>query len=427
VDDLMLDLGPYPDVAGFDLARQLDMADPLAKYRQRFFVADDELIYLDGNSLGRLPSATGDHLLEVIQRQWGADLIESWGNSWWRLASKIGDEIAPLVGAAPGSVVVADSTSVCLYKLALGAMQHRPDRNVIVTDESNFPTDLYVLSAAAEAAGGRRLVVVPDTGGAEADEDGIIAALDADTALLSLSHVAFKSGYMYDMERITNAAHDAGALVLWDLSHSAGVVPMHLGNVDLAVGCTYKYLNGGPGAPAFLYVNPSLDIANPLTGWWGHAEPFSFEPTYRAAGSIERFQTGTMPILSLSAIAPAVAIIREAGVDAIRAKSIQLTSYLIDLADELLTSLGFSVASPRQSERRGSHVSLRHPDAWRITRAMIDKGHVVPDFREPDNIRLGLAPLYTTYGDVHTALQRIRLLVSSGVHERYSVSRTTVT
>jgi kynureninase len=229
------------------------------------------------------------------------------------------------------------------------------------------------------------------------------------------------------MERISRAAHDTGALVLWDLSHSAGVVPMHLGDVDLAVGCTYKYLNGGPGAPAFIYVNPSLDIANPLTGWWGHAEPFSFEPTYRPAASVERFQTGTMPILSLAAIAPAVAIIREAGVDAIRAKSIELTSYLIDLADEMLTPLGFSVASPRHSERRGSHVSLRHPDGWRITRAMINEGRLVPDFREPDNIRLGLAPLYTAYGEVHTALHRIRLLVSSGAHEHYSVSRTTVT
>jgi len=423
----MFDLGPYPDVTGFDLARQLDAADPLGAYRERFFIGDDALIYLDGNSLGRLPLVTADRLLEVIQQQWGGDLIESWGNSWWQLAGRIGDDIAPLVGAAPGSVVVADSTSVCLYKLALGAMQHRPHRNVIVTDESNFPTDRYVLSAAAEAAGGRKLTVVPGTDGVEADEDGIIAALDGNTALLSLSHVAFKSGYLYDMERISNAAHDAGALVLWDLSHSAGVVPIQLGYVDLAVGCTYKYLNGGPGAPAFLYVNPSLDIANPLTGWWGHAEPFSFEPTYRAAASIERFQTGTMPILSLAAIAPAVAIIREAGVDAIRAKSIELTSYLIDLADELLRPLGFFVASPRQSKRRGSHVSLRHADAWRITRAMINEGRVVPDFREPDNIRLGLAPLYTTYRDVHTALHRIRLLVSSGAHERHSVSRTTVT
>lgn len=422
----MVDLGPYPDADGFDRARQLDAADPLAAYRERFFVGDDTLIYLDGNSLGRLPLVTADHLLEVIQQQWGGDLIESWGNSWWQLAGRIGDEIAPLIGAAPGSVVVADSTSVCLYKLALGAMRATSDRNVVITDESNFPTDRYVLSAAAEAAGGRKLTVVPDRD-AEPDEDGIIAAVDADTALLSLSHVAFKSGYLYDMELISRAAHDAGALVLWDLSHSAGVVPMHLGDVDLAVGCTYKYLNGGPGSPAFLYVNPSLDIANPLTGWWGHAEPFTFEPKYRPAASIERFQTGTMPILSLAAIAPAVAIIREAGVDAIRAKSIDLTSYLIDLADEVLTPLGFSVASPRQNERRGSHVSLRHADGWRITRAMIGEGRLVPDFREPDNIRLGLAPLYTAYGDVHTALHRIRLLVSSGAHERYSVSRTTVT
>jgi kynureninase len=423
----MLDLGPYPDRFGFERAVSLDAADPLSGYRDEFVIDDPELIYLDGNSLGRLPIATIAHLENVIRNEWGRDLIASWGNRWWQLATDTGNQIAPVIGALPDTVVVADSTSVCLYKAALGALRMHPDRTEIVTDALNFPTDAYVLSAAGAVAGNRTLSIVAGSAEDSADEGAIIEALSEDTALLVLSHVAFKSGYLYDMERLTRAAHNVGALVLWDLSHSVGVIPMDLSAIDLAVGCTYKYLNGGPGSPAFIYVNPELQIANPLTGWWGHAEPFAFDLDYAPASSITRFQTGTMPILSLSGITPGVAMIREAGVDTIRAKSVAVTSFLVDLADEVLAPLGFSLASPRQAERRGSHVSLRHESAWQIAQAMIHDARVIPDFRDPDNIRLGLAPLYTTFSHVHSAVHRVASLVAEGRHERYPAQRATVT
>lgn len=422
-----LALGPFPDAFGFETGRRLDDTDPLRDYRQRFVIEDPDLIYLDGNSLGRMPRVTAEHLVDVIEREWGRDLIESWGERWWRLARDTGAEIASVIGADPDSVVVADSTSVCLYKLAVGALRLRPGRNRIVTDAPNFPTDIHVLNAAANSAGGREVTMVPAGADGYPDENGIVAALDEQVALLSLSHVAFKSGYLYDLEHLTAAAHAAGTLVLWDLSHSAGVVPMELGTVDLAVGCTYKYLNGGPGSPAFLYVNPVLDMENPLTGWWGHRSPFAFDLTYSPAASIDQFQTGTSPILSLTAIGPGISILKEAGIDAIRAKSVALSSYLIDIADEVLSPHGFDLASPRSSAQRGSHVSLTHSDAWRVTRAMRDLGRVVPDFREPDNIRLALAPLYTSFEDVHSAVHRMANLVAAGAHERYSGHRSPVT
>ncbi|MDJ0954074.1 MAG: kynureninase [Acidimicrobiia bacterium] len=422
-----LPLGPFPDAAGYADAVQADLADPLARFRDHFAPTEPDLIYLDGNSLGRLPSATVDHLRRVVDHEWGRALIRSWGERWWDLAREVGDSIAPLIGAPAGSVVAADSTTVGLFKLAWGALQERPGRSEIVTDDMNFPTDVYVLGAAGRAAGGATVTIIESADGVEGPEEAILEAITPATALVSLSHVSFKSAYLYDMARITAAARAAGALVLWDLSHSVGVVPMDLGMADMAVGCTYKYLNGGPGAPAFVYVNPALEVDNPLHGWWGHESPFSFDLEYAAADSIARFQTGTMPILSLSAIEPAVALVAEAGVPAIRAKSVALTDYLIALADEVLGPLGFTVASPRSSARRGSHVSLRHDDAWRITQAMTDVGRVVPDFRDPDNIRLGLAPLYTSFLDVHTAVHRMATLMNDDLLNRYPEARGAVT
>lgn len=422
-----IDLGPFPAASGYDVARDRDAADPLSQYRDRFLNADPDIIYLDGNSLGRLPLATIEHMRSVVSDEWGRDLVGSWQKRWWSLPRDLGNVIAPLLGASPDSVIVADSTSVCLYKLALGALRERPGRSRIVTDTLNFPTDVYVLSAAAAAIGGVDVVVVDSQRGDDADEDTIVSALDQETALLSLSHVAFKSGYLYNMERLTDAAHSAGALALWDLSHSAGVIPMDLSEIDLAVGCTYKYLNGGPGSPAFLYVRPTLEMANPLRGWWGHAKPFEFDLEYESAAGVARFQTGTMPILSLAALAPALDLVAEAGIGAIRAKSIGLTSFLIDLADDVLGPLGFEIASPRNPSRRGSHVSLRHPQAWQVTQAMISEAAVIPDFREPDNIRFGLAPLYTSFSDIHTAVHRIGNLVISGRLDLYPPSRTSVT
>jgi len=419
--------GPFPNATGYHTAVELDNADALTRFRAEFVHDADEIIYLDGNSLGRLPQDTERHLADVVTAEWGRDLISSWGKRWWDLPRRLGDQIAPLIGAPQGSVVVADSTSVVLFKLAWSALISQQPRGRILTDDHNFPTDLYILRAAAEAAGGKQIDVIESGGDIDGPEERILDAIDSDTALVALSHVTFRSGFRYDIESVTSAAHDAGALVLWDLSHSVGVVPTDLRKVDLAVGCTYKYLNGGPGSPAFLYVHPDLDIRNPLTGWWGHQSPFSFDPEYEPATDITRFQTGTMPILSLTALEPALSVTNAAGIIPIRKKSVQLTSFLIDLADEVLSPLGFEVASPRDPVRRGSHVSLRHADAWRITQAMLADGAMVPDFREPHYIRLGLAPLYTRFIDVHTSVNRIAALVLSGAHTTYPQERSDVT
>jgi len=423
--------GPFPGAPGYDEAVALDRADPLRGFADRFVPAEPGLIYLDGNSLGRLPRATVPHLERVVGHEWGEQLIRSWPERWWDLADQIGGSIAGLIGADPTRVIVADSTSVALFKLTVAALRARPDRRRIVTDDLNFPTDAYVTTAAADLAGGREIVTVPSPDGIHGPVDALIEAVDGDTALLTLSHVVFKSGYRYDMERLTSAAHDAGALVLWDLSHSVGAVPVDLGGAgaDLAVGCTYKYLNGGPGAPAFLYVAGDVDdeIENPIAGWWGHEQPFAFEPSFTPARSIRRFQTGTMPILSLAAIETGVVLTAEAGLDRIREKSVGLSEFFIEQSRAHLEPLGFRLASPPDPERRGSHVSLQHPDGWRIVRAMIEQSGIIPDFREPDNIRFGFTPLSTSYVDVHTAVVRTVDIVASGRHTVYDEERGSVT
>ena len=425
-----IELGPYVDDPGYQAALRLDTADPLADFADRFAPMDEGLIYLDGNSLGRPPRETASRLARVVDHEWAARLIRSWPETWWHQADRIGDDLAGLVGASPDEVIVADSTSVALYKLTLGALQARPGRHRIVTDNVNFPTDSYITAAAAEV-GGSEVITIESSDGVHGPEDALIEELDDSTALLTLSHVVFKSGYLYDMERLTRAAHDVGALVLWDLSHSVGAVPIDLAGTaaDLAVGCTYKYLNGGPGAPAFLFVNSATgsQISNPITGWWGHENPFAFDLDYRPADSIRRFQTGTMPILSLTGVETGVAITVEAGMEPIRTKSTALSEYFIEHSERLLGPLGFRVASPRNPERRGSHVSLRHDDGWQITQAMVAEAHVIPDFRQPDNIRFGFAPLYTSFVDVHTAICRVGRIVSEDRHLAYSATPRTVT
>jgi kynureninase len=426
-----VDLGSYPGVEGHERAAMLDAGDSLRAFSDRFVAPDAGLIYLDGNSLGRLPKATASHLRYVIDHEWGERLIRSWPERWWDLADEIGGTIAPLIGAEPAEVIVADSTSVALFKLTLAALQARPNRARIVTDDLNFPTDAYATGSAADLAGSREIVVVPSRDGVHGPVDEIIATLDGDTALLTLTHVAFKSGYRYDLQRLTRAAHDVGALVLWDLSHSVGAVPVDLGGAaaDLAVGCTYKYLNGGPGSPAFLYVNARIDaeLQSPLNGWWGHERPFAFDLTYTPAPSMRRFQTGTMPIVSLAAVETGAAITLEAGIENLYAKAVGLSEFFIELAETHLGALGFQLASPREAARRGSHVSLRHPDGWRIVRAMIEHGKIIPDFREPDNIRFGFAPLYTSYTDIHAAVARIVAIMSAGRHLGYDAQRGSVT
>ena len=418
--------------AGLDRegARARDRQHPLRAYRARFAHPDPDLIYLDGNSLGRLPEATRARVRELVDVEWGDRLIRSWGEGWFDAPERLGDRVAPLVGAHPGEVVFADATSVNLFKLAMAALRARRPRATIVTDALNFPSDVYVLAGAADLVGGRVKVVPGAADGVHADEDAIVAAIDHDTALVSLSHVAFKSGYRYDAARITAAAHAHGALVLWDLSHSAGAVPVDLQawGADLAVGCAYKYLNGGPGAPSFLYVREALqdELVQPIWGWFGQTRPFAFDLAYAPATGIRRFTVGTPPVLSLLAVEPGLDLLLEAGMDAIRAASVALTGYLIELADARLAPLGFRVATPRDPERRGSHVTLAHPDGYRIARALTEAG-VIPDFREPDGIRLGIAPLYVGYEDLYEAVERLEALVRRGDHERLSSERAVVT
>jgi kynureninase len=421
-----------PERLSAERARQLDAADPLTAYRERFVITDPDLIYLDGNSLGRLPRATLAVLTDVIRQQWGERLVRSWGEGWFEVANRIGGKIGRLLGAANGEIILADSTSVNLFKLVSAALAARPGRHTILTDDLNFPSDLYILQGIARRAGGEyRIRVVPSSDGIDGPAEALMAALDEDTALLTLSHTVFKSGYTYDMAAVTEAAHRAGALILWDLSHSAGSVPVALNDAaaDLAVGCTYKYLNGGPGAPAFLYVRRDLQatLPNPISGWIGQREPFDFAPDYMPAEGIQHFLSGTPPILSLAAVEPGVDLLLEAGMARLRERSVRLSEYFIDLWESQLAPLGFRLQSPRDPARRGSHVSLGHDDAWRINLALIHDMKVLPDFRRPDNIRLGIAPLYNTFTDLHQAVERMREVVTGRHYERHDGTGAKVT
>ncbi len=411
---------------------QMDAQDELAGFRREFVIDDPNLIYLDGNSLGRLPRRTKALLQDYVDNQWGQRLIRGWNEGWLELAQRIGGKIARLVGAQADEVVVAESTSSNLFKLAVAALKTQPGRRKIVTDDLNFPSDLYIFQGIVDLLdAGHRLEVVPSPDGIHGPVDALAAAIDDDTALVSLSHTVFKSAYTYDMAAVTALAHQAGALALWDLSHSAGAVPVNLNgaNADLAVGCTYKYLNGGPGAPAFLYVRRDLQdsLRNPTAGWFGQQAPFDFGLDYQPAAGLRRMLTGTPPVLSLAAIEPGVDLLLEAGMDLVRAKSVQQTEYLITLHENLLQPLGFQLNSPRDAARRGSHVSLGHPDGWRINRALIEQMQVLPDFRAPDNIRLGITPLYTSFNEIHQAMQRLHTVVAERLYQRYPAERPAVT
>lgn len=413
-------------------AAALDAADPLHAFRDRFAVTDATLIYLDGNSLGRLPHATGALLADAVHTQWGDRLIRSWNEGWFDLPERVGSKIARLIGAQAGEVIVADSTSVNLFKLAVAALQAQPGRTRILTDDLNFPSDLYVLQGVARLLGrGHTLEVVPSPDGIHGPADDLCTRIDERVALVSLSHTAFKSAYVYDMARIAAAARAAGALVLWDLSHSAGAVPVDLNGAlaDLAVGCTYKYLNGGPGAPAFLYVHRDLQeqLANPIQGWMGQRDPFAFGLGYTPAPGLRHFLSGTPPVLSLAAVEPGVDTLLEAGMDRLRAKSIEQTEYLIALWEEHLVPLGFALNTPRDSAQRGSHVSLGHSEGLRINLALIRALNVLPDFRRPDNIRLGIAPIYTSYSDIYAAVERLHEAVARRLYEQYSLGAPVVT
>lgn len=411
----------------------LDAEDPLSRYRDLFHHGDSDLIYLDGNSLGRLPRITINHMRKVVRQEWGEDLIRGWNKGWFGIQEQIGNKIAKLIGADEGEVIIADSTTVNLYRLALAAVQHqsKQHRTRIVTDDLNFPSDIYVLQAIAEQTKGSRLEICPSKDSIHGPTTNLIRAMDEHTALLSLSHTVFKSGYTYDMLEMTSKAHNAGAMVLWDLSHSVGALPIELrkARVDLAVGCCYKYLNGGPGAPAFLYVRKELQdkLGNPLSGWFSQSNMFDMELDYEPLKNIRRFLSGTPPVLSVAAIEPSVDMFLEAGMEAVHKKSLGLTDLMIHLYDQHLEPLGFRLNSPRNAKYRGSHISLGHNEGWRINQALIKEMNVLPDFRPPDNIRFGFTPLYTSYVDVHTAVMRLRQIMLDKLYEKYSEEKPAVT
>lgn len=404
-------------------AKRLDVDDPLARFRQRFVIRDPELIYLDGNSLGRLPKAVVGRARALIEAEWGERLIRGWNEGWIDTPTRVGAKIAELIGAHADEVIVADSTSVNLFKLAVAALRYQKGRSKIVTDDLNFPSDLYVLQGIGELLGEGEVRRVASSDGVHGPVDKIQADLDESTALLTLSHVVFKSGYLYDMAALTHAAHEVGALTLWDLSHSVGSVPIDLeaSGADLAVGCSYKYLNGGPGAPAFLYVRRELQakLANPIWGWMGKKDAFDFALDYEPEAGVRKFLTGTPSVVSLALIEPGVELLLEAGMQRVREKSLTLSGYLLELVDAYLAPLGFCLASPRDPAQRGSHLSLSHPQALAIDLAMIRELQVIPDFRPPESIRLGLAPLYTSFEEVYEAVRRIERIVVEGRHEKY--------
>ncbi len=413
-------------------AQALDAADPLAPYRDRFIITDPTLVYVDGNSLGRLTHASQARVQGVLNEEWGDWLIRGWNRGWYEAPQRLGNKIGALIGAAAGQVIAGDSTSVNLFKLATAALRARPGRTKIVSDRLNFPSDLYILQGCVDLLGNQHtLHLMGNPDDVTVPLETVLDAIDENTALVTLSHVTFKSGFMYDMASITAHAHAKGALVLWDLSHAVGAVEVQLDacEADLAVGCTYKYLNGGPGAPAFLYVNKNLQeaLSSPIWGWFGQENPFAFDLQYTPAPGIARFQVGTPPTLSLLAIEPAVEMLNEVGMAAVRRKSVLLGDYLISLYDEHLERLGFTLGSPRDATVRGSHISFRHPEGYRINRALIDEMGVLPDFRAPDNLRLGLTPLYTTFSELWEMTQRIVTVMYEERYLHYSDERTSVT
>jgi kynureninase len=407
-------------------AEAMDRADPLAPYRSQFTDDRPGPIYLDGNSLGR-PSASVIEAVSAALADWSENLVGGWSR-WIDLPAAVGDRIGRLIGAGPGQVMACDSTTVNLYKLAAAALAARPGRRVILADADDFPTDRYVLAGLAEATG-RELLLLHGGAVDGLDTEAVGRAVDIDTALVCLSHVNFRSGARLDLAAVTEAAHRRGALVLWDLCHSAGAVPVGLdeAGADLAVGCTYKYLNGGPGSPAFAYVRRGLqaDLRQPVWGWFGQRDQFAMGPTYDPQAGMARFLAGTPPVLGLLAVDAAAATVEAAGVAALWAKSERLTALLVDLVRTRLEPLGATLASPADPARRGAHVSVAHARAWPWCAALVDRGLVVADFRPPDVIRLGPAPLYTRFVDVFDAVSRMAETLEAGVGDVTGRARVT--
>lgn len=392
-------------------ARRLDSADPLAAHLDAFADAPGVTAYLDGNSLGRPLKETPEKVAEFIRHDWGTRLIRSWDEQWMELPAQLGDRIAEVaLGAAAGQTIVADSTSVLLYKLMRAAIAGRPGRTEIVIEAGNFPTDRFIAAGVAAETGMTVRWIEPDpvTG---VSTDDVAAVVGENTALVVLSHVDYRSGALADMPAITRVVKDAGALMLWDLCHSAGVVPMQLDawGVDLAVGCTYKYLNGGPGSPAFAYLRAEHQgaLTQPIHGWWSAADIFAMGPEYAPVGDIRQLLSGTPPVLSMLAMQGMLDHLQDAGIAAVRAKSISLTDFAVRAYDEVLAPLGVRLLSPRNAAGRGGHITIGHPDFQQVTKTLWADG-VIPDFRFPDGIRLGLSPLSTSHEETLRGVLAVR-------------------
>lgn len=401
----------------------LDAADPLAAFRDRFELPEG-VIYLDGNSLGALPKATAERVHDVVTREWGVGLIRSWNDAgWFDKPRTLGERIAPLIGAGQGEVVIGDSTSASLFQVAIAAARLRPGRRVIVSERDNFPTDLYMLESVQELLGDangaleRRLI--------HADGPSLEDVLDQDVAVVVLTHVNYRTGRMYDMAEVTRRVHEAGALMVWDLCHSVGAVPIDLNGAraDFAIGCTYKYLNGGPGSPSFIWVAERHQAAAhpPLSGWHGHARPFDFGVDYAPATGITRFRVGTPQLLSMAGLEASLELWDEVDMAQVRAKSLQLTDLFISLVDSRLAPWGVEVVTPREHAVRGSQVALRVDDGYPVMQALIERG-VIGDFRAPDLMRFGFTPLYVSHADVWDAVAILEdILVSESWRaERFS-------
>ncbi|MGD0193085.1 MAG: kynureninase [Rhizomicrobium sp.] len=405
-------------VSASDCAK-MDADDPLSSARARFVIPDD-VIYLDGNSLGALPGSAPARVSRVVDTEWGRDLITSWNrHDWIGMPARLGARIAPLIGAAPDEVIVADSTSVNLFKLAAAAMRLQAPRRVILTETRNFPTDLYVLQGLEALLGGAASLNM-------VARERLSTSLTSDVALLALTHGDFRTGELHDMQALTEAAHAAGALVLWDLSHSAGAMDLHLDAcaADFAIGCGYKYLNGGPGAPAYLYVarKHQASLHQPLSGWMGHAAPFEFGEQYRPADGMARLLCGTPPVISMAALEEGLKTFDGIDMRDVRAKSKALGDLFLSLVETRCADAGFGIACPKDSSRRGSQVSLKHAHGYAIMQALIDAG-VIGDFRAPDTLRFGFAPLYTRYVDVWNAVEKLAAIMSSETwkQERFQI------
>lgn len=418
-----------------DHIRSMDANDSLARYRNEFVIDDPDMCYLDGNSLGRLPKSTVAAIGRVVTDQWGGELVAGW-EKWIDLSTQVGDRLgAAVLGAAAGQVLVTDTTSVNLYRLAIAALRDKPGRKTIIIDEANFPTDRYILQEIAKDLD-YRLITIPTEDPSVATHEQITAEvlaryLDSDVALVSLQVINYRSGARQDVAALTKLVHEHGGHLLWDASHAVGSLDLHLDawGVQLAVGCTYKYLNSGPGSPAWLYINSAVQsrMQTPINGWFGQRDQFAMGPDFDRASGMRGFQIASPSIIGLTCVATSIDLIADAGMPVIESKCATGTDLMIDLFDEWLAPFGFALETPRASDQRGGHLSITHPDAAKIARALREVSNVIPDFRKPNTIRVAISPLYTSYQEIFTGFERMRDLVSTGRYQDISIEEGRVT